>query len=130
MKKYLFFVVFFIALSMTISCEKIVEIPKYTCNLQTISNINSLDQIEVTYKLEATGDYIVSSWYYYGENGKVEINQPAIPSEIVVTLSNQKLLQAGAVGEIINGSISVSYNALAADTSFYGIDQCVQFLNK
>lgn len=130
MKKQIFFIGLLVALTIVLSCEKTVEIPKYTCNLQTISNINILDQIEVTYKLEATGDYIVSSWYYFGENGKVEISQPSLPSEIKVTLSSQKLLRAGAVGEITNGSISVSYNATAADTTFFGIDQCVQFLNK
>jgi hypothetical protein len=130
MKKQIFFIGLLVALTLILSCEKTVEIPKYTCNLQTISNINILEQIEVTYKLEATGDYTVSSWYYFGENGKVEISLPSLPSEIVVTLSSQKLLRAGAIGEIVNGSISVSYNAVAADTSFFGIDQCFQFLNK
>lgn len=130
MKKQTFFIGLLVALTIVLSCEKPVEIPKYTCNLQTISNINILDQIEVIYKLEATGDYTVSSWYYFGENGKVEISLPSLPSEIVVTLSNQKLLRAGAIGELVNGSISVSYKAVAADTSFFGIDQCFQFLNK
>jgi hypothetical protein len=130
MKKKIYFIGLLVALTIMLSCEKTVEIPEFTCNLQTISNINTLDQIEVTYKLEATGDYTVNSWYYFGENGKVEISQPSLPSEIVLTLSSQKLLRAGAIGEIVDGSISVSYNAVAADTTFFGIDKCVQFLNK
>lgn len=111
------------------SCEKEKSIEKFTCNLLTISNVVAEETIEVTYKLEATGDYTISYWFYMDENGKVELFNPEVPSEIKVSLSHLKKMQSGAAGSVTEGSIKISYTAISATSSYIGIDQCEQKVN-
>lgn len=113
-----------------ISCGKEKEVPEWDCQLQTFENTVSQDQLQVVYKLEAQGEFTVASWYYYGVNGKTEVLNPQLPSEINVTLSSQQKMQAGAVGKVINGSIKVGYKATTADTTYIGVDQCLQLSEK
>lgn len=130
MKKYKLFVNVVITSIIFVfsACEKPAVIENYTCNLQTISKTFVQPEIEVIYKLEAKGTANVTSWYYWGVAGKVEINNPTVPSEVKLILSTQKKMQAGAIGNISEGSIKVSFKAVSADSSYTGIDQCEQKL--
>jgi hypothetical protein len=111
------------------SCKKDDETEPLSCNLATASTTFSEESINVTYKLEATGDYVISSFFYYDETGKVEMQNPAVPQEITVTLSDQKTMQAGAVGNVTNGSIKASFKATTETSVYEGIDQCSQSTN-
>jgi outer membrane biogenesis lipoprotein LolB len=123
MKKFLQFVSIIMILA---ACGKEAEVPEWSCDLKTFENTVNQDQLQVVYKLEANGDYTLASWFYYSENGRIEVTNPLVPSEITVTLSAQQKMQAGAIGKVINGRIKVGYKAITADTTYIGVDQCVQ----
>ncbi|MBU2557625.1 MAG: hypothetical protein KJ578_07590 [Bacteroidetes bacterium] len=111
------------------SCKKDDDPTPLSCNLATASAEFSEDSIDVTYKLEATGDAKISSFFYYDETGKVELQNPDFPKEIKITLTQQKSMQAGAVGNVTNGSIKVSFKATTETSNYEGIDQCSQSTN-
>lgn len=100
-----------------------------SCDLKTMAAEFSEESILVTYKLENTGDAKVTSFFYYDESGKVEVQNPASPSEIKVTLTDQKTMQTGAVGNVINGSISVSFEAKSQNTTYESSDFCSRSSN-
>ncbi len=124
----LFFSILLITAISFSGCKKDEETDPLSCNLQTASTTFSEETINVTYKLEASGDYTISSFFYYDESGKVEMQNPA-PQEITVSLSNQKIMQAGAVGNVTNGSIKVSFKATTETSIYEGIDQCSRSTN-
>lgn len=115
--------IIFVSLS---ACKKDDDPKALTCNLQTAASEFSEPSIVVTYKLVNTGDAVVSSFFYYGETGKIEVQNPDLPKEIQVTLTDQKTMQAGAVGTTTNGSIEVSFKATTANSSYEGSDFCSQ----
>ncbi|MBG0782660.1 MAG: hypothetical protein H0S84_10355 [Bacteroidales bacterium] len=124
----LFFSILLITAVSFSSCKKDDETDPLSCDLETASTSFEEASLNVTYKLEASGDYTISSFFYYDESGKVELQNPE-PQEITVSLSNQKNMQAGAVGNVTDGSIKVSYKATTETTIYEGIDQCSQSTN-
>jgi len=108
------------------ACKKDDKVNALNCNLETAATEFSEDSIFVTYKLESTGDAKVTSFFYYDETGKVEVQNPTLPTEIQVTLTFQKMMQAGAKGSTTNGSIKASYKATTANSSYEGSDFCSQ----
>lgn len=117
----LFFGLIFIA-----GCQKNQETTDMSCQLQTNTTVFEESSLDVTYKLEASGDYTISSFYYYDETGKVVLQNPAVPFEITVSLAAQKTVEAGAAGSVKNGSIEASYKATGDSAVYIGLDQCEQ----
>jgi len=100
-----------------------------TCDLETMAKKFDEESLVVTYKLENTGDAKVTSFFYYDESGKVEVQNPSLPYEIRVTLTNQKSMQTGAVGSVTNGSIEVSFESKGQGYSYEGSDFCSRSSN-
>ncbi|HOI31966.1 MAG: hypothetical protein PHG67_07395 [Bacteroidales bacterium] len=111
------------------SCKKDDEISPMSCNLKTSSTEFTEESINVTYKLEVDGDYTVTSFFYYDETGKVEMQNPEVPQNFTVTLSSQKKMEAGAVGNVTNGFIKVSFEAIAPGSEYKSSDLCSQSSN-
>ncbi|MBZ0242516.1 MAG: hypothetical protein K8F24_04815 [Bacteroidales bacterium] len=111
------------------ACTKDDDVKALSCNLTTAASEFSNESIDVIYRLEATGDAKVSSFFYFDETGKVEVQNPSLPTEIQVTLTNQKTIQAGAIGNVTNGSIKASYKATALGVHLEGSDFCSQSTN-
>jgi|GEM_PF-1595627 len=111
------------------ACKKDDDPEALSCNLQTASSVFTEASIVVTYKLENTGDAKVTSFFYYDETGKIEVQNPTLPLEKQVSLTNQKTMQAGALGNVTNGSIQVSYKATTSNSSYQGSDMCSQSTN-
>ncbi len=125
--KYLFkkWNLLFVAL-LVLGCSKSSDISDLSCQLQTNKTVVEVNSIDVTYSLEAEGDYKVVSFYYYDESGKVVLQNPEVPYEFTVTLTDQKTIEAGAQGSVKNGSIKVSYKATSDTAVYQGLDQCEQ----
>lgn len=111
------------------ACKKDDDTKALSCNLQTAASEFSEASIVVTYKLENTGDAKVASFFYYDETGKIEVQNPTLPWEQQVTLTTQKTMQAGATGNVTNGSIKVSFKATTSNSSYEGSDFCSQSTN-
>ncbi len=109
-----------------IACNKEKEADPMHCELETISTEFEGEQIEVTYTLEASGDYVLHSFFYYDESGLVSQEAPAAPQTIKVMLNEQKTMQAGATGEVRNGMISVKFQAVSDTLVYQGSDRCQQ----
>jgi len=108
------------------ACKKDDKVNTLSCNLETAATEFSEDSIFVTYKLESTGDAKVTSFFYYDETGKVEVQNPTLPTVIQVNLTYQKTMQAGAKGNTSNGSIKASFKATAPGASYESSDYCSQ----
>ncbi|MFZ4464232.1 MAG: hypothetical protein ACOYN5_10310 [Bacteroidales bacterium] len=109
------------------SCQKPVEVQTLRCNLETAKLKFTEDSLQVLYRLETAGDFEVKSFYYQGEQGKITINNPDTLVEILIMLSSQKEMFAGATGSARNGGIKVSYKAIGpAGTTYEAMDQCIQ----
>jgi len=80
----------------------------------------------VVYTLEAQGNYTVESFYYYDESGKVTINNPQIPSSITITLSSQKIMQAGASASVTEGIVQIGFIAQSNLNVYESGDLCQQ----
>jgi hypothetical protein len=118
-----------VALVMLISfsaCEDNKDPEDTGCNLETNASEFSEESLNVTYKIIATGDVKVTSFFYFDETGKVEVQNPTLPYEKEVTLSSQKTIQASALGKVTNGSIKVSYKGIGQNTTYESYDICAQ----
>lgn len=124
MRKY--FALLFLFIFTGNACNKEKEAEPMQCQLETIAIEFEAEQIEVTYTLEASGDYVIHSYYYYDESGRISQENPTVPQTITVTLNEQKRMQAGATGEIRNGVISVSFQAVNDTVIYEGSDRCQQ----
>lgn len=109
-----------------LGCSKSNDTTDLSCQLQTNTTVFEGSSIDVTYSLGAEGDYTIKSLYYYDESGKVELQNPAVPFELTVTLTQQKTIEAGALGSVKNGLIKVSYKATSDTAVYQGLDQCEQ----
>lgn len=111
------------------SCKKDDDPTSLSCDLQTAAIEFNETSISITYKLKNTGDAKVASLFYYDETGKVEVQNPTMPWEMTLTLTNQKTMQAGAKGNVTNGSIEVSYLASIPGSRYESSDFCSQSSN-
>lgn len=108
------------------SCNKDKEADPLSCKLETAESEFVEENLTVTYTLRASGDYNISTFYYYDETGRVELSNPSLPQELVVNLAGQKKMQAGATGTVKNGFIEVSFLAETESTKYEGSDRCEQ----
>jgi hypothetical protein len=109
-----------------VSCQDETEIKQMNCHLLTAALEFTEDSIQVMYRFEAKGDCEPESFFYYTDSQKVTINNPDTLAEVYTTLSTQKWIQAGAVGTTMNGSIKVSFKAVALSKTYEAMDQCQQ----
>lgn len=112
-----------------ISCNKTSALKPLGCRIQTHARKNTRPAIAVTYELRAAGNYQLNQWFYYDSTGKVVVYNPIPPLMVTVTLGPNDSILAGARGSVAEGSIRVSYRAVAADTLFEASDLCMQNLN-
>ncbi len=124
MRKHVLILV--VSVVLLLACNKEKEADSLSCNLETVPSQFDEDSLEVTYKLEADGEYTLTLFYYYDESGRVEIDNPSLPQEIKVSLSEQKTIMTGARGSVKNGHIEVSYEANTSSSSYSGSDRCQQ----
>lgn len=96
------------------------------CILETKVSEFKEESINIIYKIGVTGDVKVTSFSYFDETGKVEVQNPTLPYEKEVTLSSQKTIQASALGKVTNGSIKVSYKGIGQNTTYESYDICAQ----
>ncbi|HMM11819.1 MAG TPA: hypothetical protein PKE03_06990 [Bacteroidales bacterium] len=99
------------------------------CRIQTFARKNPRESISVTYELKANGQYQLARWYYYGPQGRVSFENPQTPLSVTVVLGANDSIYAGAIGQVTEGSLRVSYRAVAADTLIEASDLCIQSLN-
>lgn len=126
MKTIKLYLLFALTLLIAQSCKKDKEADPLSCNLETAVSEFVEENLTVTYTLRASGDYTISTFYYYDETGRVELSNPSVPQELVVNLAGQKKMQAGATGTVKNGFIEVSFLAETESTKYEGSDRCEQ----
>lgn len=111
------------------SCADETALNPLECRIQTFARKNTRESVAVTYELRASGEYQLNRWYYYGPQGRVSVENPQPPLIVTVTLGPNDSIYAGARGRVTEGSLRVSYRAVAADTLFEAADLCTQNLN-
>lgn len=114
---------------MMFSCTENAVVNPLDCRIQTYIRKNTRESVAVTYELRASGEYQLKRWYYYGPQGRVDILNPQSAMTVSVILGPGDSIFAGATGKVTEGSLRVSYRAVAADTLFEASDLCVQNLN-
>lgn len=112
-----------------LSCNEETALNPLECRIQTFARKNTRESVAVTYELRASGEYQLNWWYYYGPQGRVNVENPQSPLIVTVTLGPNDSIYAGARGRVTEGSFRVSYRAVAADTLFEASDLCIQNLN-
>lgn len=111
------------------SCEDPVVIEPLGCQLQSIQRQLTSDSITVVYKLEKSGDVTINAWSYISPSGETTINNPDSPAEVSFVFYGQANPQVKA-GVVVNeGFVKVSYTAKTTDSTYTGIDQCIQEIN-
>lgn len=111
------------------SCEDPVVIDPLGCQLQSIQRQLTSDSITVVYKLEASGDVVINAWSYITPAGETTINNPHSPSEADFVFYGSANPQVKASVVVNEGFVKVSYTAKTTDSTFTGIDQCIQEIN-
>ncbi len=111
------------------SCEDPVVIEPLGCQLQSIQRQLTSDSITVVYKLEKSGDATINAWSYITPTGETTINNPDSPAEVSFVFYGQANPQVKA-GVVVNeGFVKVSFTAKTTDSTYTGIDQCIQEIN-
>jgi hypothetical protein len=85
--------------------------------------------IQVKYKVEKTGDGVISRITYMDNTGLTVIENPTLPWEKTITLADTNSFSMSAAGTRTNGSHQIKYEAEKSGVTYSASDKCEQYIN-
>lgn len=130
MKKYLMLVGVLSLIFVFYACDSTDsnEQTAKTCELG-IGPIEVPLPIQVKFKAEKTGDGVITNISYMDNNGLIVVENPVLPWEKTISLTDTNSVSMSAAGTVKNGSLQIKYEAEKSGVTYSASDKCEQYIN-